>query len=64
MNIFLVNTVFGQVSVIVIDLFFLQKLAVIHWKNGLVSLQFSALHWFKAFSFEFNRLFWRKSMFF
>ena len=43
---------------------FSEKLAVIHWKNCLVSLQFSVLHWFKAFLCEFNRLFLRKSMFF
>ena len=62
-NIFLVNTVLGQVSVIGNNMFFAEKLAVIHWRNGLVSLQFSVLHWFKAFSCEFNRLFLRKSMF-
>ena len=46
------------------NMFFSEKLAVIHWKNGFVSLQFSDLHWFKAFLCEFNRLFLRKSMFF
>ena len=45
-------------------MFFSEKLAVIHWKNGFVSLQFCELHWFKAFLCEFNRLFLRKSMFF
>ena len=46
------------------DMFFSEKLEVVHWKNGLVSLQFSVLHWCKAFLCEFNRLFLRKSMFF
>ncbi len=58
---FLVNTVLGQVSVIANNDVFSEKLAVIHWKNGLVSLQLSVLHWFKAFLCEFNRLFLRKN---
>ena len=61
---FLVNTVLGQVTVIANNMFFSEKLAVIHWKIGFVSLQFSVLHWFKAFLWEFKRLFLRKSMFF
>ncbi len=61
---FLVNTVLGHVSVIANNVFFSEKLAIIHWKNGLVLLQFSGLHRFKAFLCEFNRLFLRKSMFF
>ena len=63
-NVFLVNTVLGHVSVIANNMFVSEKLAVIHWKNGLVSLQLSVLHWFKAFLSEFKRLFLRKSMFF
>ena len=42
------------------NMFFSEKLAVIHWKNGLVSLQFNVLDWFKAFLCEFNRLFFEK----
>ena len=42
---------------------FSEKIASIHWKNGLVSLQFRVLHWFKPFLCEFNGLFLRKSMF-
>ena len=61
---FVLNTVLGLVSVIANNIFFSEKLAVIDWKNGSVSLQFSDLHWFKAFLCEFNRLFLRKSMFF
>ncbi len=38
---FLVNTVLGQVTVIAKKNAFSEKLAVIHWKNGFVSLQFS-----------------------
>ena len=37
-NVFLVNTVLGQVIVIANNMFFSEKLAVIHWKNCLVSL--------------------------
>ena len=48
-NVFLVKTVLGLVSMIANDMLFLKKLAVIHWKIGLVSLQFSVLHWCKAF---------------
>ena len=43
---------------------FSEKLAVIQWKNGLVSLQISVLHWLKVFLCELNRLFLKKSMFF
>ena len=63
-NVFLANTVLGLVRVIANDMLFSEKLAVIHCKTGLVSLQFSVLHWFKAFLCEFNPLFLRESMFF
>ena len=63
-NVFLVKTVLGLVSMLANDMLFLKKLAVIHWKNGFVSLQFSVLPWFKSFLCEFNRLFFRKSRFF
>ena len=63
-NVFLVKAVLGLFIVIANNMFFSEKLAEINWKNGLVSLQFSDLHWFKAFFCEFNRLFLRTSMFF
>ena len=59
-NVFVVNTVLGHVSVIANNIFFSEKIAISHWKNGLVSLQFSVLHRFKAFFSEFNRLFFEK----
>ena len=63
MIVFLLKTDLDPVSVIANDMFFSEKLEVVHWKNGLVSLQFSVLHWCEAFLCEFNRLFLRKSMF-
>ena len=40
---FLVNSDLGQVCVIANSMFFSAKLAVIHWQNSLVSLQFDIL---------------------
>ena len=37
-NVFLINTVLGQVSVISNDMDFSVKLVVIHWQNGFVLL--------------------------
>ena len=58
------HTVLGQVSVIANDMVFCEKLAVIHWKNGLVLLSFCTLRRFRAFLYEFNRQFLKKSMYF
>ena len=41
--VFLVNAVLGPVSEIANEFFFSEKLPVIHWKNGFVSLQFCTL---------------------
>ena len=64
MNIFFVNTVLGQVSVIANGRFFQKKLAVIQWKKCLVLLYFCSFCRFKAILCEFTRQFLRKSMFF
>ena len=56
------NSDLGQVCVIANSMFFSAKLAVIHWQNSLVSLQFGTLRRIEAFLCEFNRLFLRKSM--
>ena len=63
-NVFLVNTVLGQVSVIANGRFFSEKLAVIQWEKWLGLLYFCTLRRFEAFLCEFNRQFLRKSMFF
>ena len=60
-NVFLINTVSGQVSVIADVMVFSEKLAVIHWKNGLILLKFCTLFRFKAFLCDFNRQFSKKS---
>ena len=45
------------------NIFFSEKLVVIYWKEGNGTSQFCTLRRFKAFLFEFNLLFSRKSMF-
>ena len=63
-NVFLIYSVLGQVSIIVHDMVFPEKLAVIQLKTGLVLLKFCTWRRFKAFLCEFNRQFLKKSMLF